>query len=131
MENVNSSMKIVATVSTEQTQKVLEHHVMAVGENNLEALMADYTEDSVFVTPEGTYKGMEQIKAFFAQLLTMFPADDTTFEMEKMHVENQLAYIVWSAKSPVVTVPLGSDTFIVKDGKITLQTFAGIINPVK
>ena len=41
----------------------------------------------------------------------------------------QLHGLVWSAASPTVSVPLGTDTFVVRDGKIVFQTFAGQIVP--
>ena len=60
-----------------------------------------------------------------------FPSEGTVLEIDRMVIENELAYIVWHAKTPTVEVPLGTDTFIIEDGKIKLQTFAGVINPVK
>jgi hypothetical protein len=43
------------------------------------------------------------------------------FEMVRQDVEGELAYIVWKSAS---AVPLGTDTFIVRKGKIVMQTFA-------
>jgi hypothetical protein len=37
-------------------------------------------------------------------------------------------YLVWKAKTPSLHVPMGSDTFIIKDGKISQQTFVGQLN---
>jgi hypothetical protein len=51
--------------------------------------------------------------------------------MDKMIIENELAYIVWHAKTPTIEIPLGTDTFIIKSGKIKRQTFAAVINPIE
>jgi len=39
-----------------------------------------------------------------------------------------MVYIVWHAKTPRLEVPIGSDTFVIKDGKIYQQTFVGQLN---
>ena len=43
------------------------------------------------------------------------------FELRSLHVEGDLAYITWNVGSDI---PLGTDTFVVDDGKIVAQTFA-------
>lgn len=50
--------------------------------------------------------------------------------MDKAVVDNAVAYILWHATTPTIEVPLGTDTFVILDGKIKFQTFAGVINPV-
>ena len=38
--------------------------------------------------------------------------------------EGDVAYIAWSAETPTMRVPIGTDTFVVRNGKILVQTFA-------
>ena len=118
-------------VSNELTKKVLEHHLAAVGENNLSSILDDYSEESIVITPDSTYIGLKQIESFLAGILPAFPKEGTVLEIDRTVIENELAYIVWHAKTPIVEVPLGTDTFIIEDGKIKLQTFAAIINPIQ
>lgn len=120
---------IAPASSSEQSQAVLEHHLKSFGENNLAELIADYTAESIVVTPDSTYVGLEQIENFFTGLLPAFPTEGTTINLDKMVVENDLAYIIWNGDSPSISVPFGTDTFIIVDGKIKKQTFAGVINP--
>lgn len=117
-------------ISSEQTKKILEHHLTAFAENNLDTLMTDYSDESIVATADSTYKGLKPIKAFFAGAFSMFPTEGTTTKIDRMVVENELAYIVWHAKTPTVDVPLGTDTFIIENGKIKMQTFTGVINPI-
>jgi hypothetical protein len=117
-------------ISREQTKSVLEHHLAAFGENDLVSIMADYSNESIVVTPDSTYVGLKQIEAFFVSVFPAFPVEGTTSEIDRIVIENELAYVVWHAETPTVEVPLGTDTFIIEDGKIKLQTFAGIINPI-
>jgi len=43
------------------------------------------------------------------------------FSLRSMRVDGNIAYITWSAGSGI---PLGTDTFVVDNGKIVSQTFA-------
>ena len=113
----------------EITHVVLDHHLEAVRQNDLEAVMADYTDESIIITPEGTLKGLEEIRAFFIATLPAFPTEGTTLTMDKTVVEGEIAFIIWHADTPVLNAPFGTDTFIVQDGKITIQTFAAVLNP--
>lgn len=116
--------------SSERSQKVVEHHLGSFGSNDLAAVMEDYTEESIVATPDTTFVGLQQIEGFFASLFPLFPTEGTVLELDRMFIENDLAYIVWHASTPSVSVPLGTDTYIILNDKITKQTFAGVINPV-
>ena len=113
----------------EITQLVLDHHLEAIHDNDLEAVISDYTDDSMIITPEATLTGLEEIRAFFVAILPAFPTEGTTFVLDKTVVEGEIAYIVWHADTPTLEAPFGTDTFIVKEGKISLQTFAAVLNP--
>ena len=117
--------------SNEMSQKVVEHHLNSFGANDLAAVMEDYNDMSVIITPDSTFRGNAQIKAFFEGLIPAFPTEGTNFVVDKMVVENELAYIVWHAETPAVIVPLGTDTYIIENDIIVKQTFAGVINPVE
>lgn len=117
--------------STEMSQNVLNHHLQAFGENNIDALMEDYTEESVVVAPDSTYKGLEAIRGLFSAMVPMFPPDGTEFTLDKMEVNDDIAYIVWHAKTPVVNVSIGTDTYVIENGKIEYQTFAAAVEMVE
>jgi len=51
--------------------------------------------------------------------------------MIKQDIEGEVAYVVWKAKSKTHNFHIGTDTFIVKNGKIVVQTFAGHITELK
>ena len=46
----------MALGNTEQTGKILLHHWQAFGAGDVEAIMTDYADDAVLITPEGTLK---------------------------------------------------------------------------
>jgi len=90
--------------------------------------MADYTGESVMITPDTSYAGLEEIRNFFVDLMSHFPARKSTIELDRTVIDDELGYIVWRGKSQSLEVPFASDTFIVKNGKILRQTFAGQLN---
>ena len=97
-------------------------------DNDLPTLMADYTEESLLITQEATYSGLKEIKDFFVGLMSYFPSEQSTFILDKMEIRDELAFIVWHGRTPSLAVPLGSDTFAMKEGKIHRQTFVGELN---
>ena len=119
------------TRQSDDLKNLLLHHLKSFQENNIAALMNDYTTESVLITQDTTYVGFEEIKFFFTNLVTLFPKEKSNFELDKMITKNNLMYIIWHAKTPTLDVPFGSDTFIIKDNKIYQQTFAGQLKFIK
>jgi hypothetical protein len=114
-----------SAATADDTRTLLTHHLSSFQDNDLEAVVSDYTDESVLLTPDATYTGRKEIRGFFSRLIPQFPKQGTRFELDKMIVNEGLGYIVWHATTPTLKVPLASDTFLVKDGKIHRQTFAG------
>jgi len=52
--------------------------------------------------------------------------DFDTATVIKRHLEGDVAFILWSAGA---AIPFGSDTFVVRGGKIIAQTGAVLIAP--
>src|SRR3954466_15607974 len=89
------------------TDDLLKRHLQSFQNNDLESLMADYTHESLLISHVDTYTGIEQIKAFFVDLITYFPKQRSSCELDKKVIDNELAYIVWHAKTPSLEVSLG------------------------
>ena len=119
----------IPVIDSKTTEKVIQHHLAAFGSGDMDALLSDYTEESVVLTPDTTLIGLDQIKALFANMGSMFPAEGSEFVLDRMDINNELGYIIWHANTPIVKIPLGTDTYIVKDGKIIKQTFAAKVEP--
>ena len=112
----------MSTDTTKQTEATLAHHLQAFGEGSIDGILSDYTEDSILFAPDGPVHGLDEIRTFIEAFVNnMPPGMMEAFEMIRQDVEGEIAYIVWKAEP---FVPLGTDTFIVRDGKIVVQTFA-------
>jgi hypothetical protein len=103
------------------TQAVLQRHLQSAAES-VDAVLADYVEESVLITPEATHRGLAEIRSFFTELLEGRTKGFLgAFKMKRAEVTGELAYIVWEAEP---WFAFATDTILVRDGKIMLQTFA-------
>ena len=126
-----SSQDSPNSISEDKTKEVLDHHWKAFIENNLKEVMADYTEESVLITPDKTFKGLDEIRKNFEDAYKKFPKDKTTFQLNKSVIDRDVAYILWQAKTPNFNLTYATDTFIIRNGKIITQTYAGVANAVE
>lgn len=118
-------------ISENKTKAVLEHHWQAFIQNNMEEVMADYSEESILITPDRTYKGLEEIQENFRNAYQTFPQAHTTFQLNKSVIVGDVGYILWQAKTPTLDLTYASDTFIIRNGKIISQTYAGVASTLK
>jgi ketosteroid isomerase-like protein len=105
---------------------VLDHHWVAFKNNDLEETMKDYTEESVLITPGATFTGLTEIRNNFVNAFKAFPKDSTTFTLDKSIVVKDVGYILWKSKTPTFNLSYATDTFIIREGKIIRQTYAGM-----
>ena len=114
---------------TATTQKVLAHHLEFFGKLDLAATMADYADEATFFSQGGVLHGSDAIRRFFGTLFEEFEKPGMSFDLLQQEVDGEIAYIVWKAESADNLFEIGTDTFIVQNGKIVTQTFAGKITP--
>jgi ketosteroid isomerase-like protein len=112
------------------TAEVLDHHLAAFGAADVDQIMSDYADDAVFCTPDGPVRGAAAIRETFRRIFAdVFPRAGSTLEMRQRSLEGEVAYIVWSAETPTARVPVGTDTFVMRNGKILVHTFAAHFMP--
>lgn len=105
-----------------QTEAILNHHMESISAKDIDAIMLDYNDDSVLVTPDVSIEGLDGIRGFFEAFLPGLTAEIlANFAMDRAAIHGELAYIVWNAGD---AIPLGTDTFLVQNNKIKFQTFA-------
>ena len=101
-------------------QEIFEHHGGALVAGDLDGILADYTDSSVYITPSGEYRGLDQIRqayvAFFAEL------PDVKLDVPRLVVEGDVLYLEWTAEGPTVRVTDGTDTFVFGDDAIRVHT---------
>jgi ketosteroid isomerase-like protein len=112
----------MATSSTADTTATVARHIQAVLSRDIEAMLRNFTEESVVFTPEGVQRGFAAIRGdaqtFFA---TTPPELLGAFQVVRQEAEGEVAYLLWKAEP---FVALAAETFVVRGGKIMAQTFA-------
>ena len=112
---------------TRTPQEVFAQHVEAVAAGDLDAIVADYTDDSVVITPAGVARGKAAIREAFVRLLDDLPNAD--WELKTQIFDGDLLFLEWTADSVVHRVDDGIDTFVFRDGMILAQTFRYTAQP--
>jgi hypothetical protein len=107
--------------------QLLQRHLSAFIENDLEKVVSDYTADAVLVTADATYTGPAQIRVFFRNLIQEFPKGASTLALDSTRFVGDTVFFTWHGKTPTLDVPFATDTMVLRGGKIVKQTFAGIL----
>jgi ketosteroid isomerase-like protein len=114
---------------TRTPQEVFATHVKAVAEGDLDAIVADYTDDAVVITPAGACHGGDAIRAAFTTLLGDLP--DAAWDIKTQIYDGDLLFLEWAADSAANRADDGVDTFVFRDGMISAQTFRYTLKPKK
>lgn len=103
------------------TEQVLIHLLTAFGNNDLNEILTDYTEESVIMTINGTVSGLSAIRKFFEDFFAVIPTG-SSFGMEQKIIVGNIAYIVWNSETDATIFCMGTDTFIFDGDKIKYHT---------
>jgi len=101
-------------------EEVFSHHAQALGAGDLDEIVADYSDDAVFITPAGVRRGKDGVRAGFTQLLADVP--NAKWELPTQIYEGDILFLEWAADSAATRVEDGIDTFVFRDGLIRVQT---------
>jgi hypothetical protein len=108
-------------------REVFAHHAEALGAEDLEGIVSDYTEDALFITPEGVQRGHDGIRAAFSRLLSELPG--ATWDLKTQIYEDDILLLEWAADARTNRVEDGIDTFAFDDGRIRVQTVRYTLQP--
>jgi hypothetical protein len=111
------------------TEDVLDHHLDAFTDQDLDETLVDYSDDSVIITNMGVFRGLDEIEKLFSGLYEEFSQAGSEVDLEQKTVEDEYAYIVWNGETPDNDYEFCTDTFVIRDETIHRQTFAGKVAP--
>src|SRR5262245_11094377 len=107
------------------TEDVLNHHLNAFGAGNADEIIKDFTEESLLFLPDTTSRGTAAIRGTFEQFFSgLFKPGTYNFTLDRTEIDGNVAYVVWRASTSAGEVRMWTDTFVVRDGKIAVQTAA-------
>lgn len=102
-------------------QETFQHHVEALGAQDLDEIVADYTDDVIFVDNGIVRRGLEGVRQGFVELIGTVP--DASWQLPTKVFEGDILYLEWTADSAENRVDDGTDTFVfTEDGQIRVQT---------
>lgn len=106
-------------MTTEETRAVIDRHMDALHAGDIDAVMEDYTEESVFIVNlGGVAVGPAAIRPFLAAA-GQLPG----FVETASFTEGDTHYVTWTADGIV----FGTDTLVVRGGRIAVQTVAIVL----
>ena len=111
------------------TESVLDHHLEAFGDQDIEETMTDYADEAILVTHGGTLHGHGEIAGLFEDLFAEFSQEPVDFSLEERRIDGEYAYIVWNADTPDNDYEFATDTFVIRDGEIVAQTLGTVVVP--
>ena len=101
-------------------QEVFQHHAEVLIAGDLDGIVSDYSDDALFITPDGVKHGKDGVREGFVKLLSDVPQAD--WEVPTQIFEDDVLFIEWQAESANAKVEDGIDTFVFRDGMIRVQT---------
>lgn len=115
---------VVSTIANAQatTADVWNHHIAAWEARDVEAIASDYTEESVLILNSKVFSGQEAIKKVFVQLFGIFDAGNNRIDTPVLN--GRIVYITWHFSPTGDSEFFGTDTFVIENGKIAVQTIS-------
>ena len=106
-------------LSKRTPEEIFTHHAQALGAEDVDAILMDYADTAILISPSGVLHGKDAIRNFFADLLQALPK--AHWGVKTIYADNIL-FLEWTADSARASVSDGVDTFIFQTGLIILQT---------
>jgi hypothetical protein len=94
-------------------QQIFQHHAGALGAEDLEGVVADYSDAAFFLSPAGVLRGKAGIRQAFTKLFSEIPR--AKWDLKTELYENDVLLLEWMADSATTKIDDGIDTFVFKD----------------
>ena len=104
--------------------EVFDHHLSVFGSGNIDEILTDYTKDTIMIYGERFWHGLDGARDFFHMWLDELIPVGSRFDLINRVAVDDWLHITWSAESPRYRFDFGTNTFLIRDGKILRQTVA-------
>ncbi len=99
--------------------QVVAHHIQAASAKDVEAAVSDYADDAVVLTPTSTVQGKAAIRSLFQG---MWSGPGGAFDSKQLAAVGDVGSTQWVMNPGKPGSVTGKDVFIVRHGKIMVQT---------
>jgi len=108
-------------VTARSTIEVLEDHLKRRRRGDIDGdLECNYAPDIILLCEQGVLRGHDVVRNSAKALADQLP--EAVFEFSLKRIEGEHALLEWNARSENAHVEFGVDTFVIRDGRIVLQT---------
>ena len=94
------------------TDDVLNHHLEAINQGDVSAVLSDYAPDAVLFRQDEVFKGIHAIKPVFEKFVAEFRKPGTISNTKQRSVEGDYAYMIWTAETAANVYELATDTLL-------------------
>ena len=95
---------------------------------DVKSVIGMYRDDAVIITPQGNVKDAA-ISAMMVALFDEFAQPGVSFELISKSTVGDVANFVWRAQTNKTFYDFCAETYVLKDGKVAVQTFSGQMRP--
>lgn len=112
----------------DRARRFSDARLAAFQRGDVKSCIAMYRDDAVVVTPQGNLQGAA-IAAMMTALFDEFSQPGVTFELISRSSDGDVSYFTWRATTAKMQYDLCAESYLLKDGKIAVQTFTGLMHP--
>jgi ketosteroid isomerase-like protein len=106
------------------TEAVFAHHLQAVRDSDVDAIVEDYAADAIIMTTDGVFHGIDQVRMLFTNVFNGLPPEvPRNLQVDRLDIDGEFVFILWSS-GPVVQS--ATDTLCIRDGKIVMQSMFAV-----
>jgi hypothetical protein len=114
--------------SFSDTKAFSDARLAAFQRGDVKTVLGMYRDDAVIITPQGNVQGAA-ISAMMTALFDEFAQPGVSFELLSRSEAGDVANFVWRARTQKTEYDFCAETYVLKDGKIAVQTFSGQLRP--
>jgi hypothetical protein len=102
-------------------REVFDDHLREGKHGSVEDDLArNYAEDVVILTGMGIYRGHDGVRRLAELIREQLP--EATLDYRTQLVADEMAFLEWTGRSERAEVRDGADSFLIRDGRIVVQT---------
>ena len=104
---------------------LVNRHMAAAAKGDVDAIVADYADDAVAITAGNATQGKAALHAMFAGMLGgggNANGPKPVFKNLKVWQQGDVGFVTWEMNSGAPNAVRGTDAFLVKNGKIQVQS---------
>ncbi len=106
---------------------VLNDHLRLRKAGDLDADLArNYAEDVIVLSKHGVFRGHGGVRESAAILRREVP--NARFDYHTRFVEREMGFLLWSATGDGSTICDGADSYLIRNGRIELQTIFYVVH---